>query len=167
VSRTSTVNRLRSAVRLRSVVGYGREVMRVLSDQQQTVRPVVRIVQGGLVVVALVGIVMASPSGASVHGLAQESVNSSSEVQTIRYQLFAIAGLLAVLLVGFVWHTSPRRRVRLAAQVADEPDKADEAERADEAENEVSDEPVDGALDSDADRADDDRDPGSPVSENG
>lgn len=47
---------------------------------------------------------------------------TSRTVERIRRELVAVGFVMAAALVVFVWHTSPRRRLRIAAERLDEPD---------------------------------------------
>lgn len=63
---------------------------------------------------ALMVLALALPGAADVGDVAQQDPEVADRVESIRLQLFGIAGLAAVLLAVYVWHTSPRRRARRA-----------------------------------------------------
>jgi len=55
----------------------------------------------------MIVLLLASPVAAV---LAQEDTEAAETVRSIRLQLFGLAGLVAILLLVFIWYTSPRRR---------------------------------------------------------
>ena len=73
---------------------------------------------------------------------------STSRVDAVVIALWLIAGGMTVMLAVFLWHTSPRRRLRLArtrsAHLADEAEEDAEADEAGEAEGDEDDSEAEG-----------------------
>lgn len=90
-----------------------------------------------------------APIGAEIGQAADDGFDGRSTRDTVRFvvgALVAIAGATTVSLLVFVWHTSPRRRQRVANRRA-ERHRAElgRDERADEHEDEHQDEDLSGA----------------------
>ena len=83
---------------------------------------------------------------------------STSRVDAVVIALWTIAAGMTVMLAVFLWHTSPRRRLRLArtrsAHLADEAEEDAEADEAGEAEGDEDDSEAEGdEQDGDAEEA--------------
>lgn len=78
---------------------------------------------------------LANLSGASRDSAAQAAsadVESSQRVELVKWVLIAIAVGLTVLLIGFLWHTSPRRRMHLARPEGSEDEGSEDEDIEDE-----------------------------------
>ena len=96
-------------LRVTSVLGYGQRVM--LSQHRGSIVRRWRTGTGKLTAAiggaVMIVLLLASPVAAV---LAQEDTEAAETVRSIRLQLFGLAGLVAILLLVFIWYTSPRRR---------------------------------------------------------
>ena len=53
-------------------------------------------------------------------------------IERVRYQLLAVAAVTGVLLVGYIWHTDPQRRLRVATRRREDRERAGVAALEDE-----------------------------------
>ncbi|MEM9520435.1 MAG: hypothetical protein AAGA37_14035 [Actinomycetota bacterium] len=75
-----------------------------------------------MMLLLVVGVV--SPVAAQDADSGFDENETESTIERVRYQLLGIAGVTTVLLVGYVWHTDPERRRRVAERRRDDQERA-------------------------------------------
>ena len=64
---------------------------------------------------------VSAPAGATA-GIAQQgdeafdANETEGTIERVRYQLLGVAAITGALLVGYIWHTDPQRRLRVATR---------------------------------------------------
>ena len=85
------------------------------------------------ILAALASLALASPAAASdvaaspVPSQEDEAFDANETegtIERVRYQLLGIAAVTGALLVGYIWHTDPERRQRVATRRRDDRERA-------------------------------------------
>lgn len=66
----------------------------------------------------------ASPAVAQDDGVAFDENETEGTIDRVRFQLLGIAAVTGALLVGYIWHTDPQRRQRVALRRRDDRERA-------------------------------------------
>ena len=113
-----------------AVVGYGQRPMFNDCCARSRFPPPALLIAVVFVAVAVstVAVLGAMPAGAVVEPQQSDEGFDANEtegtIERVRYQLLGIAAVTGVLLVGYVWHTDPQRRQRVATRRREDRERA-------------------------------------------